>query len=265
MTIQVNKKFLMSGTIIAEWDSIKKYNPHYCAADGTFNGDEAVQQVIKDTEDYTRAFENGDGAYLKQAEIKALGGREGYAIGVNVDSPWGDNAVVNVGHEGGIDICIKDITVKPGFMLSLQKHRGRKERWEVSEGTLSLIMDGNIYDVSPNGVYLDVDGDMEIISDNNYIDLPKGSVHCMINRSFKPVKVRETQSGITREADNIRLGGDFTGRPTYPLTNEMEFKSAILYAKIHAGLLRTHKHVYEAMGSDAKGKPVPVPPALLAA
>lgn len=138
-----------------------------------------------------------------------------YTTGQLVDSPWGSNRVREARTENGVDVCIKEITVKPGFMLSLQRHRGREELWEVTDGVLTVIMDGKRLDI-PAG---------------ESVTLPKGSVHCMINSSDKPVTVVETQSGICREKDNIRLV-DFNNRATYPLTTEVEFESAKLYARI---------------------------------
>lgn len=138
-----------------------------------------------------------------------------YKTGQVVESPWGSNQVVEARHENGIDICIKRITVKPGYMLSLQRHRGREELWEVKEGTLTVILDGKRYDV-PAG---------------QSISMHRGAVHCMINSSDAPVTVVETQSGVCRESDNIRLL-DFNARPTYPLTSETEYQSALLYAQI---------------------------------
>jgi len=140
-----------------------------------------------------------------------------YTAGQRVESPWGSNLVIDARHENGQDICIKEITVKPGFMLSLQRHRGRAELWEVLGGVLTVIMDGKRYDVHAG----------------ESISLPKGSVHCMINSSDAPVTVKETQTGICREKDNIRLV-DFNNRPTYPLTTDIEFQSAKLYAAIQA-------------------------------
>lgn len=140
-----------------------------------------------------------------------------YSTGQTVDSPWGSNRVKEARSENGVDVCIKEITVKPGFMLSLQRHRGREELWEVTDGVLTVIMDGKRLDV-PAG---------------ESVTLPKGSVHCMINSSDKPVTVVETQTGICREKDNIRLI-DFNNRPTYPLTTEIEFQSAKLYSEIQA-------------------------------
>lgn len=140
-----------------------------------------------------------------------------YSTGQIVDSPWGSNQVIEARHVGDEEICIKEIVVRPGYMLSLQRHRARRELWEVTDGVLTVIVNGARRDV-PSG---------------QSITLPEGAVHCMINSSNNPVTVRETQSGICREKDNIRLV-DFNNRPTYPLTSEIEFKSARLYASIQA-------------------------------
>jgi len=169
-----------------------EWNPHYDFSDP------ANLREIETVENYNLANDNAD-----------------YTTGQGVPSPWGTNNVLEAKHENGEDICIKEIIVKPGFMLSLQRHRGRAEIWEVTSGTLTAIMDGKRYYVEAG----------------NSITLPKGSVHCMINSSDKPVVVKETQRGICREKDNIRLV-DFNNRPTYPLTSETEYKSAQLYWNI---------------------------------
>lgn len=119
----------------------------------------------------------------------------------------------------GMEITVKEIEVKPGNMLSLQRHRGRDELWKVEEGTLTVICDAKLYEVQAGQA----------------IHLPNGSIHCMINASDKPVKVVEDQVGLTREADNVRLL-DQTGRATYPMTTEVEFNSALIYAKMQEKL-----------------------------
>jgi len=171
----------------------KGWNPHY-----DFN-DPASLKEIAAVESYRLELDEAD-----------------YTTGQKVDSPWGSNQVTDARRENGIDICTKLITVKPGYMLSLQRHRGREELWQVAEGTLTVILDGKRYDV-PAG---------------QSISMHRGAVHCMINSSDAPVTVIETQSGICREKDNIRLI-DFNNRPTYPLTSEIEYNSALLYAQIH--------------------------------
>lgn len=188
-------------------------NPHY-----DFKSEENCAYINTITT-YSNAFINTDLDTLKKAEKKALEGVNGYGIGVNVRSPWGDNKVLeaHIGEFGkNEDIVKKEITVKPGFMLSLQRHRGREELWEVTSGTLTVIFDGQVYTVKTGGNF----------------KLPKGSVHCMINRDEEPVTVIETQTGICREADNVRLL-DFNNRPTMPLSSKNEALSAIIYTEAH--------------------------------
>ncbi len=189
----------------------KLLNPHY---DYTEKGNVACQNEVQA---YDEAFANQDKAYLAVAERKALKGADGYAVGVMVESPWGDNKVLSAEHKDGVDIVMKEITVKPGFMLSLQRHRGREEKWEVKSGVLTVISDGQRIEVKA--------GDA--------IELPKGNVHCMNNAHAEPVTVVETQTGFCREADNVRLL-DFNNRPTVPLANKIEAQSAIIYAQLHA-------------------------------
>jgi len=192
------------------------WNPHYI-----FDDPASIAEIEK-VEAYDRAFAAHDTAFLMEAEKIALGGRTGYEKGVKVQSPWGENAVLENTHENGQDITIKEITVKPGFMLSLQRHRGREELWEVTSGILTVIADGKRIEVKAG----------------ESIKLPKGCVHCMNNVHAEPVTVVETQTGINREADNIRLL-DFNNRPVYPLTTAVEFECAKLYARMHAEILET--------------------------
>lgn len=200
-----------------------KLNPHY-----NFE-DPANQAEIKRVAEYDRAFQavymdgngtDGQKAFLAEQEKLALKGQDGYDIGVNVESPWGDNKVLKAEKaEDASDIVTKEITVKPGNMLSLQRHRGRAEVWAVESGTLTVIADGEKHEVTA--------GDS--------IELPKGSVHCMVNAHEEPVTVIETQTGICMESDNVRLI-DFSARTTVPLLTKSEVDSAILYAEVHADI-----------------------------
>lgn len=188
-------------------------NPHY-----DFNNEDN-KRVVEHVSQYDQAFENADLEFLEKAERKALKGSDGYKVGIQVESPWGDNKVLEAridqfGKQS--DIVKKEIKVKPGFMLSLQRHRGREELWEVKNGILTVISDGKVHTVKA--------GDS--------IQLPKGNVHCMVNRDGAPVAVIETQSGTCREADNVRLI-DFNNRHTVPLSNINEAQSTVLYAAIH--------------------------------
>lgn len=233
------------------------YNP---AWNGHYDFDNAQNSAeIEKMGRYDAAFAavygsgGGEGAdaasYLAETERAALGGRDGYDIGVTVNSEWGINRVVDFRREAGEDICIKDITVFAHNMLSLQSHNGRREEWEVQSGVLSLIMDGEVYEVSDAGVFRVTDGARDVVTDPAMavrsgdhwaMILPPGCVHCMINRSDADVRVIETQRGICREADNKRFADQQRSkdapRATLPLTSEILFRSAKLYWRIEADI-----------------------------
>lgn len=200
--------------------SIKKWNPHY-----DFQSP-ASRAEIEKVDSYNPQ---------QDQDIYTAGG------GDVIQSPWGSNRTLDAGRCADtydVDVpvvnplrlpecqtapqefCIKELIVNPGFMLSLQRHRARQELWSVHEGTLTVILDGEIFDVKKG----------------ESVFIPVGGVHCMNNRTDEAVKVVEVQSGITREKDNIRLL-DFSGRATYPLSNENEFRSAKLYAALQAEIV----------------------------
>jgi mannose-6-phosphate isomerase-like protein (cupin superfamily) len=166
-------------------------------------------------------YDFNDPAHIKEIEkvdsYRLDADAADYAAGDVIQSPWGSNQVLEAKRENGQDVCIKKIVVKPGFMLSLQRHRGREELWAVESGILTVIADGKRFEVKAG----------------ESIKLPKGCVHCMNNAHPEPVTVIETQTGVNREADNIRLM-DFNNRPVYPLTTEVEFQSAKLYEQLRA-------------------------------
>jgi|GEM_PF-498182 len=188
---------------------------------------------------------NTDEALLAMSAYQSGGGSI-------IPSPWGSNRSVDAGQGNGqtvskylsqyhlvfsqllnptgaessaepVEFCIKDLVVNAGNQLSLQRHRGREEYWIVKSGLLTVIVDGNQLDVKAGEA----------------IFIPKGSTHCMNNKTNESVHVEELQFGICREADNVRLldaTRDELGNPkpraTYPIRNEIEFKSAQLFAKL---------------------------------
>lgn len=242
-----NKDFNVSAKYNPAW------NPHYDFANPANQAE--IEKMARYDESFAVVY-GGKAApdseefqaaksYMHEMERKALGGKDGYDIGVNVSSDWGLNKVIDFKTENGVDTCIKDITVFPNNMLSLQSHNGRKERWEVQEGTLTLIMNAEVYEVSAKGVFNITDGKRDQVTDPAVavvreghwsIILPEKSIHCMINTSDAPVRVIETQTGITREADNKRYADQQrtkdAPRATIPLTSEELYKSALTYWKI---------------------------------
>lgn len=212
----------------------KNLNPHYPFSDP------AHQLEIVKQDGY-----DAEGALLKMEPYQSGGGSI-------IPSPWGSNQSVDAGQATAdtvknylaqyqisfksllnptgttsnaepVEFCIKDLVVKPGNQLSLQRHRGREEYWMVKSGVLTVIVDGHQVDVTAGqGIFI-----------------PKGSTHCMNNKTNDPVHVEELQFGICREADNVRLldatrdnAGNPKPRATYPIRNEIEFKSAQLFAKL---------------------------------
>ncbi|PZO86620.1 MAG: hypothetical protein DI626_06030 [Micavibrio aeruginosavorus] len=141
-----------------------------------------------------------------------------YKNGGLVSSPWGTNQVIL----SGLDYCIKALSVNPGHMLSLQRHRARTEDWTVMKGDLTVILDGVL----------------RIVRKGESLHIPKGAPHCVANTGGEHVFVREVQKGICREGDNIRLM-DMNGRPTYPCGSEAEYRAACLYAELQDRLRTT--------------------------
>lgn len=126
-----------------------------------------------------------------------------------------------------IEFCIKDLILNPAHQLSLQRHQGREEFWVVKDGILTVILDGERMDITKGQA----------------IFIPRGSIHCMNNRTATPIQVEELQLGLCREEDNVRLldaTRDMQGNPaprvTYPITSDVEFRSAVLYAELAAEL-----------------------------
>jgi mannose-6-phosphate isomerase-like protein (cupin superfamily) len=223
-----------------------QWNPHY-----DFTNLKNLAEIEKQ-EKFGTAFKARDWDYVQEAERRELGGVAGYAKGVVISKEWGTNVVLDFYKDGDDDICIKEIGVNPNCMLSLQSHLGRQEKWEVLSGTLSAIADGKIYEISAKGCF-DITNGMPVkISDNNYIELPKGVVHCMINRHDELAVVKETQRGITLESDNKRyidqIRNQAEPRATIPLTTENQYECAKLYWRIEneiaqkAGFKVSYKH-----------------------
>jgi len=188
---------------------------------------------------------DAEGALLKMEGYQSGGGSV-------IPSPWGSNRSVDAGQGDRqtvsqylskhnlafsnlinpmgaesvaepVEFCIKDLVVNVGNQLSLQRHRGREEYWIVKSGVLTVIVDGHQLDVKAGEA----------------IFIPKGSTHCMNNKTNAFVHVEELQFGICREADNVRLldaTRDESGAPkpraTYPIRNEIEFRSAQLFAQL---------------------------------
>lgn len=97
--------------------------------------------------------------------------------------PWGKYISVDTGarHQ------VKRITVKPGGVLSLQKHFHRSEHWVVVKGTAEVTRDGEVH----------------LVHENESIYLPIGCVHRMANPGKIPLEIVEVQVGSYLGEDDI--------------------------------------------------------------
>ncbi|MGH7191766.1 MAG: cupin domain-containing protein, partial [Acetobacteraceae bacterium] len=91
---------------------------------------------------------------------------------------------------------VKRITVRPGGILSLQKHFHRAEHWTVVEGSALVT----------------VGAEKRLLSENESIEIPLGAVHRMENPGRIPMTLIEVQSGAYLGEDDIVRLEDSYGR-----------------------------------------------------
>ncbi|MDD5578902.1 MAG: mannose-1-phosphate guanylyltransferase/mannose-6-phosphate isomerase [Methylobacter sp.] len=106
--------------------------------------------------------------------------------------PWGHYDSVDTGDRHQT----KRIVVKPGAKLSLQKHHHRAEHWVVVKGT-ALVTKGD---------------EKILLSENESIYIPIGTVHCLENPGVIALEIVEVQSGSYLGEDDIVRFDDKYGR-----------------------------------------------------
>lgn len=97
--------------------------------------------------------------------------------------PWGWYEIIDVGEYHKV----KRISVNPGASLSLQKHQYRSEHWVVVSGTATITNNDVVSEMSEN--------------QSTYI--PAGIKHKLENKTKKPLKIIEVQTGPYLEEDDI--------------------------------------------------------------
>ena len=106
--------------------------------------------------------------------------------------PWGKYVNLYKGRE----FLIKELYVKTGGILSLQKHFHRSEHWLVTQGKPKITLNKKKITKKPNDT----------------IFIPKGAIHRIENSKKTPVKIIEAQVGrILKETDIVRFQ-DIYGR-----------------------------------------------------
>ena len=108
------------------------------------------------------------------------------------ERPWGWYEVIDQGDR----FKVKNIEVKPGHRLSLQKHHHRTEHWIVVSGTAEVQLNE----------------DKQILGENQSMYIPLGCMHRLSNPGKIPLKIIEVQSGSYLEEDDIVRFNDNYGR-----------------------------------------------------
>jgi mannose-1-phosphate guanylyltransferase/mannose-6-phosphate isomerase len=126
------------------------------------------------------------------ANVKALveqmksDGRREASEHLRIYRPWGWYQRIDLGAR----FQVKRINVKPGGLLSLQKHFHRAEHWVVVSGTAEVTLDGAV----------------SYIHENESIYLPIGCTHRLANPGKIALELIEVQVGsYTGEDDIVRL------------------------------------------------------------
>ncbi|WBU54561.1 mannose-1-phosphate guanylyltransferase/mannose-6-phosphate isomerase [Paracoccus sp. SCSIO 75233] len=106
--------------------------------------------------------------------------------------PWGWYETLVLGSR----FQVKRIVVNPGAALSLQSHHHRAEHWIVVEGTAKVT----------------VDDEVRLVSENQSVYVPLGSVHRMENPGKLPMVLIEVQTGSYLGEDDIVRYDDIYAR-----------------------------------------------------
>ena len=111
---------------------------------------------------------------------------------MKTERPWGWYEVIDQGER----FKVKNIEVKPGHRLSLQKHHHRTEHWVVVSGTAEVQLNEN----------------NQLLGENQSMYIPLGCIHRLSNPGKIPLKIIEVQSGPYLEEDDIERFEDDHGR-----------------------------------------------------
>jgi mannose-1-phosphate guanylyltransferase/mannose-6-phosphate isomerase len=116
--------------------------------------------------------------------------RQEHLTHTTIYRPWGKYQDL----DSGPGFKVKRITVKPGRMLSLQRHRHRSEHWVVVSGRATVTRGDEIL----------------ILGANESTYIPAGTVHRLANEEADALEMIEVQTGsVLLEEDIERLSDDY--------------------------------------------------------
>lgn len=137
---------------------------------------------------------NRDQVQAVRHVVETLKQRQHYAAQhhLTVHRPWGSYTVL----EDAADCKVKRLTVKPGGVLSLQRHQRRSEHWTVVQGTARVRVG---------------DEDM-LLTRNQSTYIPMNTLHRLENAGDTDLHLIETQCGDYFGEDDIERLEDVYGR-----------------------------------------------------
>lgn len=149
--------------------------------------------VIVDTGDAVLVARRGRAQEVK-AVVEELTRRE-HASAVfhqTVHRPWGSYTVL----EDAEDCKVKRLVVRPGGVLSLQRHQHRSEHWTVVSGTARVRVGDDRFDLGAGQT----------------VEIPAGALHRLENPAELDVHIIEVQTGTYFGEDDIERLEDVYGR-----------------------------------------------------
>jgi len=151
--------------------------------------------VIVDTGDAVLVARRGRAQEVK-AVVEELTRREHESAVFHrtVHRPWGSFTVL----EDAADCKVKRLVVRPGGVLSLQRHAHRSEHWTVISGTARVRVGEEQFDLGANQT----------------VQIPAGSLHRLENAGSADVHIIEVQTGEYFGEDDIERLEDVYGRAT---------------------------------------------------
>jgi len=150
--------------------------------------------IVVDTDDAVLIARKGFSQGVKDVVTMLQKGtapeKEMTVLHTTVHRPWGTYTILDDTDR----YKVKEITVKPGKRLSLQKHTRRSEYWVVVKGDADIQVGDAIYKKKAG----------------ESVFIPSGEKHRLANSGSCPVVIIETQTGdYFGEDDIIRIEDDF--------------------------------------------------------
>lgn len=149
--------------------------------------------IIVETADAVLVANKNNSQDVKEiVEVLKKQGRSELHSHTRVYRPWGYYQTVDVGS----NFQVKRINVKPGALLSLQRHQKRAEHWVVVKGQAEIVR-----------------GDENItLNENESTYIPIGMMHRLENKTESELEIIEVQSGEYLGEDDIERFDDVYSR-----------------------------------------------------